>query len=270
MINQLHTSCRDCTFAKYTKGTQVGCEFNRVQSYKDSGAEVLEAYDDNGKEFYVINDRVCIYHRNTEWAKKYPTSELKNIVIAQCKTPFHAIIVHKKEETLEDLERTVSSLSNQYNPPTIVSVINKALGESLYETNMQIESIFKKYEDSFKWRIQNIVDPARTDRECIDLAIDATYFSFKYPFYITFSSGFFVPEDFTKELDDAILFGNKQIIVAHGINKSDNCMLVNKIMHRKHTGNAFLINVEDKILELEEGSEKHFYNIEEVCPCLQK
>ena len=51
MINQLHTSCRDCAFAKYTKGTQVGCEFDRVQSYRDSGAEVLEAYDDNGKEF---------------------------------------------------------------------------------------------------------------------------------------------------------------------------------------------------------------------------
>ena len=46
-------------------------------------------------------------------------------------------------------------------------------------------------------------------------------------------------------------------------------MLVNKIMHRKHTGNAFLIDVEHKILELEEDSENYFYNIEELCPCLQ-
>ena len=270
MINQLHTSCRDCTFAKYTKGTQVGCEFDRVQSYRDSGAEVLEAYDDNGKEFYVINDRICIYYRSNEWAKKYPTSELKNIVVAQCKTPFHAIIIHEKGQSLEDLEVTISSLSKQYNPPTVVSVINKDLGDSLYKVNMQVESIFKKYEESFKWRIQNIVDPSKRDRECVDLAIDATYFSFKYPFYITFSSGFCVPEDFTKELDNAILFDNKQIIVAYGIDKSDNCMLVNKIMHRKHTGNAFLINVEDKILELEEGANLHFYNIEDICPCLQR
>ena len=50
MINQVHTSCRDCAFAEYTKGTQVGCEFNRIESYKNSGAEVLEAYDENGKE----------------------------------------------------------------------------------------------------------------------------------------------------------------------------------------------------------------------------
>ena len=39
-------------------------------------------------------------------------------------------------------------------------------------------------------------------------------------------------------------------------------------MHRKHTGNAFLINVETKILELEEDSESYFHNIEDLCPCL--
>ena len=61
---------------------------------------------------------------------------------------------------------------------------------------------------------------------------------------------------------------NKQVIVAYGIDKTENCMLVNKIMHRKHTGNAFLIDVETKILELEQDSKKHFYEIEQLCPCL--
>ncbi len=42
MINQLHTNCRDCAFAKYDKSTQVGCDFDRIESYKESGAEVLE------------------------------------------------------------------------------------------------------------------------------------------------------------------------------------------------------------------------------------
>jgi hypothetical protein len=59
------------------------------------------------------------------------------------------------------------------------------------------------------------------------------------------------------------------VLVAYGIDKTENCMLVNKIMHRKHTGNAFLIDVEHKILELEEDSENYFYNIEELCSCLQ-
>jgi hypothetical protein len=122
---------------------------------------------------------------------------------------------------------------------------------------------------SFKWRIQNILDEEKRDRECIDLTIDATYFSFNYPYYITFFSGFVVPENFTKELHEAILVDNKQVIVAYGIDKTENCMLVNKIMHRKHTGNAFLIDVEHKILELEEDSENYFYNIEELCSCLQ-
>ena len=268
MINQLHTSCRDCAFAEYSKGTQVGCEFNRIESYKNSGAEVLEAYDENGKEFYVINDRICIYHRSKEWAKKYPTSELKSVVKSQCKIPFHAIIIHKKGQTIEELESTISSLNDQYNPPTVVSVINRNVEESLYETNMLIEDIFKKYEASFKWRVQSIVDQEKPERECIDLAIDATYFKYNYPYYITFFSGFSVPKDFTKELDNAMILNNKQVIVAYGIDKTENCMLVNKLMHRKHTGNAFLINVETKILELEEGSKGYFYNIEDLCPCL--
>jgi hypothetical protein len=269
MINEIHTNCKDCAFATYSKITQVGCDFGKIDSYREAGAQIIEAYDDT-KEFYVINDKICLYHRDKEWASKYTKSELKNIVEAQTKTPYHAIIIHRKENTIEDMEVTAKSLQNQFNPPSVLSIVNMHTEGSVYAQNMKFHEVLDNYKESYEWRVQNIVDDEKTIRESIDLAIDGTYFSYNYPYYITFDSGFSVPEDFSKELHDSVMLYGKQPIVAYGIDKSENCMLVNKIMHRKHTGNAFLINVEDKIKELEEDSQNHIFDIEELCPCLKK
>ena len=267
MINQIHTNCKDCAFAKYKDDVQEGCEFNRISLYKESGAEVIPVYDDEGNNFYVINNRICIYHREKKWAKKYAKSELKNIVEAQTKSPYHAILLRGADKSLEDLQLTIESLADQFNPPSIVTVVNMDISGSNYSFSMDVEKIFKKYEDKFLWRIQNIVDTDKRDRECIDLAIDATYFKNPYTFNITFEAGFEVPKDFTRELHDA--FSVNQIILAHPVDKI-NGMLCNKIMHRKHTGNAFYINIEDKLKEFEEGVEKHIFKIEELCPSLKQ
>lgn len=56
------TSCKDCIFAIYDDKTQIGCEDDRINKFKDS---VIEAYDDD-KEFYVI-DRICNLHRKKTW-----------------------------------------------------------------------------------------------------------------------------------------------------------------------------------------------------------
>tara|TARA_R110000744_G_scaffold73552_2_gene147266 strand:+ start:17304 stop:18107 length:804 start_codon:yes stop_codon:yes gene_type:complete len=266
MINSIHTACKDCAFAVYKNGAQEGCEFNRIELYRDSGAEVIPVYDDEDNEFYVINDRICIYHRDKKWVDKYPKSEVKNIVEAQTKTPYHAILIRDKDKTIDDINRTVKSLANQHNPPTIVSVINMDIDGSNYDFSMQMEKTFKEYDEKFSWRAQNIVDSDRTARECIDLAIDATYFKNAYTFYITFEAGFLVPANFTKELHDA--FSVSQILFAFPIDNI-NGLLCNKLLHRKHTGNAFYINIEDKLREFEAEIDKHLFQIEELCPSLK-
>lgn len=268
MINQLHTNCRDCAFAVYSGKTQTECSANVLERYRKNGADVIEVYDDTEKEFFVINDKLCPHHREKEWAKQYSKSELLNIVNSQIKSPYHIILVYSQDCNLEDLSRTVASLSNQFNPPNIVSVLNMKQTESIYKINMEFEKILTDHEDKFDWRIQNILDPETTVRQGIDLTIDGTYFKFSFPYYIVFECGFEVPDDFSKEIHNSIAFDGKQVVFASPLEKTLNGMLVNRMLHRKHTGNAFNVNIEDKLEAFEEGIENHLFRIEELCPSM--
>ena len=61
MINQVHTSCKDCAFSVYSDKTQTGCSAGMLDKYKDAGAEFI--------------DRVSLFHtdhRNDVWRVKLP------------------------------------------------------------------------------------------------------------------------------------------------------------------------------------------------------
>jgi len=268
MINQIHTNCRDCAFAEYSKGSQVGCSAGLIEKYRSAGKEIIEVYDDNNKEFYVVNDKICHFHRDKEWADKYPKSELFNIVKAQIKTPYHCIIVLKEHDKLDDLAEMMKNLASQFNPPSVVSVLNMKVGKKIYKLNMDIEAIAKNYEDKFEWRIQNILRSNISIRSGIDHCVDGTYFKYNYPYYIVFSCGFQIPPSFSEELHDSIIYDGEQPIFAQCVDDDLNGMLVNKLMHRKHTGNAFEIPIEEKIKSFEPDAANYFYNIKDLCPSM--
>ena len=268
MINQLHTNCKDCAFAVYSGKTQTGCSAGALDRYRENSAEIIEVYDDDNNEFFVINNKLCSYHREKKWAKKHPKSELLNIVSSQTKSPYHVILVYSQESSLEDLSRTVHSLGHQFNPPNIISVLNMKIEESIYKANMDFEKILTEHEDKFDWRVQNIIDSETTTRQSIDLAIDGTYFKYSFPYYIVFECGFEVPDDFSKELHESIVFDGKQVIFASPLEGTFNGMLVNRMLHRKHTGNAFNVHIEDKLEAFEEGIENHLFPISNLCPSM--
>ena len=268
MINQVHTNCKDCAFSVYSDKTQTGCSAGMLDKYKDAGAEVIEVYDDSDKEFFVINNKLCTHHRDKEWAKQYTKSELLNIVESQTKSPYQVMLLFHQDSTLDDLSTTLESLVGQFNPPSIISVISMKKTDSIYKLNMQIEDLLKKHEDKVDWRIQNILDVETTDRQAIDLAVDGTYFKYTFPYYIVFSCGFQVPEEFTEEIHNSIIIDAKQPVYCHPVDESLNGMLVNRLLHRKHTGNAFNVHIEDKLLEFEEDAENYIYKIEDICPSM--
>ena len=270
MINTIHTSCKDCAFATYSGKTQKGCSADMLESYRKRGAEVIDVYDDAGKEFFVINDKLCSHHRDKEWAKKYSKSELLNIVNSQTKSPYHAILVYSQDSSLEGLSLTVASLARQFNPPNIISILNMKTAKSIYKINMEFEKVLTEYEDKFDWRIQNIIHSETTTRQSIDLAIDGTYFKYSFPYYIVFECGFAVPDEFSKELHDSVTFDGKQVVFASPLEGTLNGMLVNRMLHRKHTGNAFNIHIEDKLEAFEEGIDKHIFPILSLCPSMNQ
>jgi|TARA_R110000824_G_scaffold55709_3_gene153306 hypothetical protein len=270
MISQIHTTCKDCAFAVYSGKRQTECSAGILDRYRNNGAEIIDVYDDNGKEFFVINNKLCSHHREKEWAKKYSKSELLNIVNSQTKSPYQAMILYCEESTPETIGFTLKSLAEQFNPPNIISIIVRKATDSIYKLNMEIEAVVKKYDNKFDWRIQNILDTEETSvRQSIDLAVDGTYFKYSFPYYLVFESGFEVPKDFTEELHNSIMFEGKQMIFCHPVKGSLNGMLVNRLLHRKHTGNAFNINIEDKIAEFEENAKDYMFPIDEICPSIK-
>ena len=68
-ISPIHTPCLGCTFMTNEEHKQIGCQVGRIEKYREQGADVIDVYDDNGNEFFVVNDRLCVYKRDKEWAK---------------------------------------------------------------------------------------------------------------------------------------------------------------------------------------------------------
>ena len=270
-INQVHTNCKDCVFAQYSNGKPTGCSAGRLDVYEKTGAEILEAYDDDNNEFFVINNRICVYHREKEWAKQFSSSELMNIVESQIKSPYALIINYNKEHSDKDLKVTLQSLSHQFNPPTYLS-INNWFDQNVYETNLSIEqaianSNIKGLADN--WSIRTILDNSISSRSAIDLAFDMFKNKSNFHYYIYVNAGTEFPKKFTDEIHEAIFDYGKKPLFCNGIDENDNFMLTNYIMHKKHAGNSFSIKLEDKLLEFEDGIQDFIYDIEEICPSLK-
>ena len=273
-IKEIHTSCGDCTFEISSGATQTSCELGRIEKYRDRGAEIIEVYDGSGKEFFVINERICVYHRDKEWASNFAKSELKEIVEKQIKIPYQCILItsDKIHSEVDSLELQVASLSKQHTPPSVISIIVPSYshigGTEMYNTRIAIGEMMSPYEEKFDWTVQNVIRQDISTRSAVDLAIDSMYFKKKLMYYIVFEEGFCIPESFSKELHTSIFEDDKKPAFARAVCDL-NGLLVSRMLHRKHTGNAFEISIETKIENLEEDSANHIYEITELCPSLK-
>lgn len=269
-VSQVHTTCLNCVFAQFEGKTQVGCRLNKTEDYKKAGVEIMRVYDDSENEFDLINGRFCMFYRNEEVMKSYPRDTWESIVHLQTKVPYHAIVFINKESTFKEIKDTLRSLKDQDIAPNLVTLINKQYLD--YDKNPEKyikPSAILEMVDDFKFHkfsLKNIYDDQLDDRSLVDLVFDGTKDN-PYPFYTTFKSGFHVPKNFSKELNDSILIGMKQIGFASPVDDL-NGMIVSRVAHKKHGGNAFNVSLEEKIKKFEDNSEKFIYEAKDICPSL--
>jgi hypothetical protein len=263
-IEQVHTACVDCVFAEVAGQTQTGCSFGRIDAYKQKGAEIIDAYDEHNNEFTVINGKICLYKRIKEWGKLVPKKKWKDTVLQQLKLRYHTMVLLKPEDSLESLHKTLESLNSQTNPPALVSI----LSSSKMTPSEIVHSLNSKEYDSIEWRLQTFLEEEMHERQMIDLAIDTTKNQVKIVFYMVFNSGFKVPNQVSDELQQYFIEDMQHAIFAEP-REDGNGMLVNYAFHSQHAGNSFLIKIEDKLREFEEGAEDYFRNIEDICPSLK-
>lgn len=270
VINELHTACLDCIFAIKDKQKQIGCKFDRLELYKKAGAEVIKAYDAHNNEFDVINMRICMYKRGEEWAKEIPKHEQEETVNRELRIKYQSMVYFtdpfsKRQDALKGLDETLESLDKQKIPPRVVTIISKRKDISQKDlVNHLISSDYKNIE----WRLQTFFDHEMNNRECVDMVIDNTKHEYPILFYISFNSGFIVPETISEELQKFFVKDMKRAAYAHPT-IDGNGELVNNVLHLKHAGNCFNIPILEKIKEFEEGALDFIVEVEDICPSIK-
>jgi hypothetical protein len=267
-LSSIHTPCKNCLFAMYENDKQIGCKLDRLKYHKN----IIEVYDDE-KTFYVVDKSFCLFYRTKELMDylKIPEEQWESATKDQVKLPVHIILLFNKDNTHEDLIASLKALKSQYYLPAMVTVANKQYDSYTKDPENFCKPIvlYKSLVDcNFKnITFKNIYDDEIRDREIIDLVFDSTK-HLPIPIYMVFNVGYSIPETFMKELDDAVINNGISLNFAHPVDEI-NGMVVSRVAHKKYSGNAFNVNIEDKIKMSEENLDKIIFNITDICPSIK-
>ena len=192
-----------------------------------------------------------MYKRTKEWGDQVPKSERDQTVKKELRVRYHAMIPFHEDDDIEGLDRTLKSLEDQYNPPRVVTILNRK--HSVSQKNM-VEHLSSSGYEKIEWRLQTFINPDLANRECVDIVIDGTKKQYPIVFYIRFNSGFEIPSNLSEELQKYFIEDMKRAAYAYP-NSDGQGELVNSVMHQKHAGNSFNIPIVEKLKEFEEGAE---------------
>ena len=266
-VSSTSTPCKSCVFAKYEGKTQVGCDAGgRVEKFKAAGVEVIDVYDDEA-EFFLIKNKVCLYYRDKdrhEDADDPYKQQLFSDIRKSLRIPYQAIVFFRAKDTIEDLEKRLTELQSQHVKPHLVTIIDRS-----HSADKKSGIIMKMLHDNFSfnyWRVQEVSAVDQIDSDTVDICYDTTK-QRKYFFYTIFESSAPIPQEFSKEIHEAI-HEKMQSFTYLSENKDGIGRTVLKVAHEKYAGNSFGIEIKDKL---------HHYNdsvslikkVEDICPSLR-
>ena len=262
---EISTSCKNCYFADYDCKTQTGCRLGRLEKYRNTSGNVVEAYDDD-KEFYVIQNKICVYYRNHEFIEEMQLrneDEILKRIKSELHAPYHLILFFREEDTIEDLSRCIENAASQYIKPQVFTVINK------FNTQVEASKIMEitNHHGFNHWRIQNAANlEFEWDRDLIDLSYDSTK-KHKFLFYSVFEASEGIPINFSEEIHNS-MYEDLEAFSCLTANKNGNGLTVLRIAHEKYSGSSFGIKIEEKIKFYEDDSHL-IKKVENLCPSLQ-
>lgn len=184
--NNIHTPCIDCCWMTCgSDGIQTGCQLDKINTFRDNGIEIIEAYNNDHPGFYIVNNIKCYYKRNSGWLIGRENSIAD--IISETDLKIHIIIF--ANNSIEDTLKTIQSAYGQTFKPYQITVINRNIPSELLSAHME------KF--NCKWRIQKVIDQASTDNQCLDIVVDfvpADYYSIYY-------AGFELPKDLLEAIN---------------------------------------------------------------------
>ena len=252
------TSCCDCVFAEYVGDTQTDCSMGRLEKFRKNGTTVLEAHNDD-KEFYVV-ERFCSAFRDSEWKDIlfYYSNDLSETpedrVRREIKIKCGFFIGFDGTCSIDDLEKTIVSISKQDLLPLYVTVANCS-----DTNNLLIMEILRSYFEDEREIVYTCsyvdLDELSTREQteipkiwrAIDSAFDTTA---KNGYYAATKAGYIFSEDYLTSINHYINEDLKQVILIKSDDDTEEYFMqcsLHKLMYGSN--GKFIIN---KVMELSE------------------
>lgn len=267
-ISATSTSCQDCVFSIVEDGSQTGCMAGQVDKFRNAGIEVLEVFNEEQGEFYIIKDKLCPYYRPFEIKEHFnitPEELLENIK-AQLKIPYHIVIFLRKKDSIDDLKKRLDELHSQKVKPRLVTVIDRSHEVQEDVRSGEIIKLFHNHYSFDYWRTQTATARDQVDSDLIDLCYDNTKKA-KYFFYMVFEASMPIPLCLSEEIHTSL--HDKMIsfvaLTPNGDGVGGGAL---KLAHAKYGGNSFQIPLEEKIKHYDD-SVHLIIKAEELCPSLR-
>ena len=188
------SSCKGCHFSSTIGKTQVDCELNKIERFKEAGAEIKDA-EDGFEEFYII-DRFCSTYRDMTWGENVDDPETQ--VLKETSIPVNFMILHGKKATIDDLEVTLKDIASQSNKPVSVSVVVQDTSINTFDIRHRTHEYLDRTDIGFY--IITMLDDKSSELEMIDEAFQKCVNGY----YTVFRSGANVPHGFVKRINKAI------------------------------------------------------------------
>ena len=260
------TLCHNCIFADYNNNIQTGCKADRLDKFKKANITISEiVYEDVTS--YVIEEKVCVYYRNKDWAlDHYKNTDDKNlvaIVSKELRIPYHVLLFVRKNDNIDDVSIRLTELEQQDIKPKMVTIIDRT--HALEPMSNQLLTIMRNHSFAY-WRVQTIQAIDQLDTDVIDLIYDSTK-KIPYMFYICFECQYTIPPTISKEIHTSLHDDMKAFTVLTP-NTNNVGAAALKVAHEKHAGNSFTIPLADKIRHYDDAPHL-IKKVEEICPSLQ-
>lgn len=226
----VQTVCRDCIFAICDKNTQTGCSLNKIQPMVDAGCELVEAYDADGKEFYVIKNMICHWFRSKRWSKYRKTKTVQSMsksIRKEMRIKYGIIVIASND--VSELKTTLTSIKKQTLKPSQISVVRHI---TTTVRSPEIMKIIAEYCPGIPWDIRNEYDDSITNGVIHDAIRNIIH-----PYYAIFKAGIKIPKSMFQQLDVAI----NDDLMRFGVilpDKNGNGMIGSTAIYSHYNGNV--------------------------------
>jgi len=257
-INDTKTVCRDCSFAEYEGITQTGCSLGKLDKFREKGdCHIIAAYDEE-KEYFIVQDRFCVFWRDSEWKDKQEKIGLDKESIQECvraevNQRFAAVLYFDKNSDLKDIKLTVASLkSGSLRPTNIIFCDNKS------DINTKdILEIAKS--SSIRWSLERIAEKEATQQRCVDICVRKLK-AMDNPYYSCFRAGFRVVKNFYSDIDKALNDELIKFLALYPKEKEEEGLISDGFVGQTHLHKTIGGNREKSVLE-------KFINVTESQEC---